>query len=108
LQTKTDTRWSFDGNNVELDTNVQNPQSTDVGFWKKDGSFVVPHDWNVAVHSVRRFVCEGAPVVVDEVGRTIEKKACTTTFGTVVRAFELNASKDLVRVDCDEDGNADG
>lgn len=108
LQTKTDTRWSIAGKKVELDTNIQNPESTGVGFWKKAASFIVSHDRNVTIHSARRFVCDGRPVVVNDAGQSVIKKACTTTFGIVVRTFEMNASKKLVRVDCDEDGNADG
>jgi hypothetical protein len=108
LQTRTDTAWAISGKKVELDTNIQNPESTDVGFWNKAASSVVSHDRNVAVQSARRFVCEGRPAVVDDQGKPITAKACTTTFGIVVRMFEMNASKTLVRVDCDEDGNADG
>jgi hypothetical protein len=108
LQTKTDVTWTVAGKKVSLDTNMQNPDSTDAGFWKRAGSFIVSHDRNVAVHGPRRFVCEGRPVVVDDAGQAVARPACTTTFGIAVRTFEMNASRALVRVDCDEDGNADG
>ena len=108
LQTKTDTKWRIAGTEAELDTNMQNPASSNIGFWKKDGLFSVPHDRNLAISNARRFVCDGSPTVMNDAGQPIKKAACTTTFGIVVRAFETDASKNLARVDCDEDGNPDG
>jgi hypothetical protein len=108
LQTKTDTKWTVAGNKIELDTNMQNPESTDVGFWKRAASAIVPRDRNLAIRGARRFVCEGRPVVVDDLGKSASAIACTTTFGIAVRVFEMNAAKTLTNVDCDEDGNADG
>ncbi|WP_158228763.1 glycoside hydrolase domain-containing protein [Bradyrhizobium sp. Y36] len=108
LQTKTDTKWSVEGKLIELDTNIQNPTSSDVGFWKSGDHVVVPHDRNLAISKSRRFVCEGSPVVFDDTGQSITKAACTTAFGIVVRTFETDSKKKLIRVDCDEDGNPDG
>jgi len=109
LQTKTDTKWLIEsaGRLAELDTNMQNPDSAYVGFWKRDGRFTIARDRNVAVHAARRFVCSGSPVVVDGSGQPIARPACTTTLGIVVRTFETDAVNGLFRVDCDEDGQAD-
>jgi hypothetical protein len=108
LQTKTDIKWEVAGKKVELDTNIQNPKSKDIGLWRRSSSFIIPHDRNKAVHSARRFVCEGRPLVVDDAGNSVTQKACTTTFGIVVRTFKLNAPRTLAQVDCDEDGHPDG
>ncbi|HEV7880020.1 glycoside hydrolase domain-containing protein [Bradyrhizobium sp.] len=108
LQTKVNISWSVAGQQVPLDTNMQNPNTTDAGFWNRSGSFVIPNARNVAVHGPRRFVCEGRPVVFNDAGQSVPKPACTTTFGITVRTFEMNTPRTLVRVDCDEDGNPDG
>jgi hypothetical protein len=108
LQTKTDVKWSIAGKAVELDTDIQNPKSADAGFWNKAGLFLVPRDRNGAIYGARRFVCEGRPVVVNDSDEPVFQKACMEPFGAVVRTFEINASKKLVRVDCDEDGKPDG
>ncbi|MER9651418.1 glycoside hydrolase domain-containing protein [Mesorhizobium sp. M0199] len=107
LQTKVDTKWSVSEKMISIDTDIQNPESTDVGFWTSSASFIVPHDRNVAIHHARRFVCDGRPVVVNPVDEPA-KRACTATFGIAVRIFEIDASKKLARVDCNEDGDADG
>jgi hypothetical protein len=114
LQTKTDTTWEIgpgkDGNarTAELDTNMQNPKnSSHIGFWKHDKGFIVPRDRNVMIHSARRFVCELAPKIYDDQGAEVDKPVCSKTYGIAVRVYELNASKNLIRVDCNEDGVAD-
>jgi hypothetical protein len=113
LQTKTDTKWPINdgGKLIELDTNMQNPASTYIGFWNKNGGVTVSHDRNITIHNARRFVCEGSPIVLDRPdasGHRIERPACTRTFGIVVRTFETDSTGKLVRVDCDEDGKPDG
>lgn len=115
LQTKTDTRWLLKkGSNghpdivAELDTNIQNPDSTFVGFWKRSGAVSIDHDRNVAIHKARYFVCEGSPTIVDDAGSALDRPFCTKTFGLAVRAFKTDTAKKLIQVDCNEDGVADG
>lgn len=108
LQTKTDLKWKLKSTVIGVDTNMQNPKSSNVGFWNESGSFTVPQERNDAVYASRRFVCEGSPVVLNEKGSVISRPMCTQTFGTLVRTFEKDAQRTLVRVDCDEDGYSDG
>jgi hypothetical protein len=115
LQTKTDTAWEIgtgeDGKAriAKLDTNMQNPESSSyVGFWKRHKRFAVPHKRNVTIHSARRFVCELAPKIYDDQGAEIDKPVCSKTYGIAVRTYKSDATKNLIHVDCDEDGVADG
>jgi hypothetical protein len=114
LQTKIEVVWTLgkdDSGQVikfSLDTNMQNPESSYVGFWNRGGPSSIQRDRNLAVHSARRFVCEGFPSVFDDKGQKIRRPQCTTSHGIALRTYELNAGQNLVRVDCDEDGTSDG
>jgi hypothetical protein len=114
LQTKTDTIWVLGKDRsgkpirAELDTNMQNPASSYIGFWKRKELFTAERDRNIIIHEARQFVCEGSAKVFDDGGREIQRPACTRVHGLTVRTYALNARKDLIGVDCDEDGQPDG
>jgi hypothetical protein len=109
LQTKTDTTWTLSGKDAQLDTDIQNPASRDIGTWSLNKSPpAIPVKQNKSILEARRFVCNANPSVFDDNGTQIQKDACSRPLGIVVRVLATDSVRGQVRVDCHENGNSDG
>ncbi|SHG92492.1 glycoside hydrolase domain-containing protein [Marivita hallyeonensis] len=106
---------------LPLDTNVQNMfQSTDVGFWQGNTSFVVPEERTFDIFATRRFACDGDAVIRREKSSSasdvLRAKQCKggkslrvppkIDYANAARIGDVTDT--LAEVDVDDDGTFDG
>jgi hypothetical protein len=114
FQSLVDAKWKTGASTIKLDGNVQNSATagTDIGFWDRDGPFIIDKNQTTEVFENRRFVCNGSACVyktADEKPDNIAtSQACAERFA-VSRVVRIGRqSGDFVEVDCDDDGTFDG
>lgn len=114
---------------LDLDTNIQNAAfaGRSIGFWNREGPYIVPKARTEAIYSQRRFACNGNALIratgelppgplasTEHCGRPYTRCEPGLTPGLVAQICYANTARIgehngvLVRVDYDDDGAFDG
>ncbi len=114
---------------LDLDTNIQNAAFTNqsIGFWNREGPYIVPQRRTDAIFSQRRFACNGHTLIrasgdlppgelasTERCGRQYQRCEPGLSRGLVPHICYSNTARIgedngvLVKVDYDDDGRFDG
>ena len=114
---------------LDLDTNIQNAAfaGQSIGFWTREGPYIVPPQRTVAIFNQRRFACNGDALIratgelppgdlasTDHCGKPYKQCEPGLARGLVAQICYANTARIgedngvLVRVDYDDDGAFDG
>ncbi|MEL6477676.1 MAG: DUF1906 domain-containing protein [Pseudomonadota bacterium] len=118
FQSNVDIGWFADGacKGMYLDTNVQNPNGPeDIGLWRREGPVTIPRDVTVEVFGKMRFVCDAKANIRDAAGSWTGARICKRRAVADLKdaphgqSVVIGARRgDLVEIDLDHDGVADG
>ena len=114
---------------LHLDTDIQNAAfaGKSIGFWTREGPYIVPKARTEAIYNQRRFACNGHALIratgelppgplasTEHCGRPYQRCEPRLTAGVVAQICYANTARVgerngvLVRVDYDDDGAFDG
>lgn len=98
-----------------LDVNVQNPEGpADIGFWTRDGPFLIDPKTTRAAFEAMRFICDSEATIRTQSGVATTGKVCRSKKTVRYRAIphgqfvKVREDDSLVAFDMDGDGSSEG